>query len=117
MARVLILEDEADLVVLYRETLERIGHVVWGAYADPREALARVDEGGSTPEVILLDERLGHLSGSYYIPELKKAFPRARIILATADPEVAESAVLLGADLAKQKPFSLKELSLMISPQ
>lgn len=110
MARVLILEDEADLVDLYRDALEADGHIVWGAYPDPREALARAEEGGPVPDAILLDERLGPLSGSYFIPELRRAFPRARIILATADPDIAESALLLGADLAKQKPFPLRGL-------
>jgi len=104
--RIVVIEDEVDLGRLYRFALERRGYEVLGPFDDPREALAVGGEVG----VVILDERLGGLSGSAFLPEIRRTFPAARILLATADPGVAARARALGADLAKEKPFSIRDL-------
>jgi DNA-binding response OmpR family regulator len=112
MHRILIIEDELDVADLYRIVLEGEGYQVAGVFADPREALAWAEGtvAGEAPGLLIVDERLGGISGTAYLSELKEAFPPARILVATADPEAAAGAVGLGADLAIVKPFTLDRL-------
>lgn len=106
MARILILEDDPDIAELYRMSLAGAGHDVVGVHAHPRDAVRR----GGSADVILLDERLGSVSGTRAIPELRRAFPDARIVLATADIVAAEHARDRGADEVETKPFTLTRL-------
>ena len=105
MAKILILEDDPDIAELYRQCLVGAGYEVVGIGADPLSAMA-----GPAPDVILLDERLGPLSGSRAIPDLRRAFPAARIVLATADEDAAERGRARGADGVETKPFTLDRL-------
>jgi len=116
MAKVLILEDDPDIAELYRQCLVNAGYDVVGVGDDPLRAMA-----GPAPDVILLDERLGALSGSRAIPDLRRAFPVARIMLATADSDAADRAFARGADDVETKPFSLdrllRDLASLLAPK
>lgn len=108
MARVLILEDDPDLAELYRRSLADAGHHVLGVEGDPREL--RVHPLQERPDLIILDERLGAASGLSAVPELRHAYPGARVLLATADREAAEGVDRQSADLVVMKPFTLSRL-------
>jgi DNA-binding NtrC family response regulator len=112
MARILIIEDEVDVADLYQFVLEDEGYQVCGIYADPRGALESGGERGEpcVPDLIILDERLGDCSGTAFLPSLKSAWPEAKILVATADPDAAEAADSMGAHMSRQKPFSLDQL-------
>lgn len=110
MARVLIIEDERDVGELYRLVLEGQGHTVVSLCATLQEAEQVTEE----PQVIILDERVSGESGSDHIPRLRELYPAARILLATADPDAAASAIEKGADDAREKPFSVSELPSLI---
>jgi two-component system, OmpR family, response regulator VicR len=102
VAKVVIIEDEPDQVELYRMLLETAGHVVVGAGAWLNQVQPPK---GVAPDVIILDERLHGRSGTSLIPRIRKKFPRAAILLLTADPDKVDQAVGLGADLGRQKPI------------
>ena len=112
MAKILILEDEADLGELYRIVLGDLGHTVVGPFADPRDPLgeAREHRLERPIDLVLLDERLGLLSGSTYIEEFRSVFPCAKIALVSADPEAIEQGQEKGADLVLKKPVPLARL-------
>ena len=113
MARILIFEDETDIAELYRLELEDRGHQVLGIHADPDEVL-QPKEGFlllQNPDMILLDERLGSLSGVKYLKKLRKAFPAARVIVVSADPDALERGLHNGADGVAKKPVLLKRLA------
>ncbi len=107
MARILIIEDEQDQVELYRLCLSGGGHDVVGAGAWIDQARPPRKE---SPDLILLDERLHGRSGSSLIPQLRKEYPGASIILITADPDAVEEATQRGADEGKRKPVQLSAL-------
>lgn len=106
MARIVIIEDEPDQIELYRLILSGAGHSVVGA--GPWIDQARPRRG--VPDLVLLDERLHGRSGSTLIPQLRREFPDAAIILLTADPDAVEEAVERGADEGKQKPVASSAL-------
>ena len=64
MATVLILEDDPDLAELYRRSLADAGHRVVGVEGHPRDVLGRPE----APDLIILDERLGAISGLRALP-------------------------------------------------
>jgi DNA-binding response OmpR family regulator len=109
MARILIIDDEIDLAELYRLVLEGAGHQILGIFDNPEEVLS-LPAGRLDPEIVVLDERLRGRSGMAFLPGLRAAFPRARILFASADPDAVEVSVLRCADAARKKPFPLGEL-------
>ncbi|HLF92514.1 MAG TPA: response regulator [Planctomycetota bacterium] len=117
MARIMIVEDEADLGELYRIVLGEFGHEVHGPYADPREPLWHMQDlrDAGQIDLILLDERLGRLSGSAYIERFRSAFPGAKIVLVSADPEAVAHGQERGADSALKKPVPIARLLELIA--
>ena len=102
MARIVVIEDDPDQAELYRMALEGAGHEVV-LLDDVRDVAGEV-------HAVILDERLGGRSGSALIPRIRGNWPSARILILTADPDVAESAVEKGADEGRMKPLRLSQL-------
>lgn len=106
--RVLIVEDEKNLVDLLRRYLEREGfeiHEAFDGYAG-LEAARRVE-----PDVVVLDWMLPKLDGMEVLRELRR-FSEAYVIMLTARAEEVDKIVGLsaGADDYLTKPFSPGEL-------
>ncbi len=109
--RVLIVEDEAPLVMMLRYNLEREGFTVDEA-ADGEEALLRIAE--QLPDAVLLDWMLPLVSGLEVCRQIRRA-PATRglpVIMLTARGEEGDRIRGLdsGADDYVVKPFSPSEL-------
>jgi two-component system alkaline phosphatase synthesis response regulator PhoP len=109
MARVLIVEDEPDIVLCLEEDLRRQGHDTRVA-RDGAQGLELGKHGGW--DLILLDIMLPKMDGFDVCHELRKAGVGTPIILLTARAQEAEKELGLdsGADDYVTKPFSLREL-------
>jgi two-component system phosphate regulon response regulator PhoB len=108
---VLIVEDEAPLVMLLRYNLEREGFQVCEA-ADGEEALVQIAE--RKPDVVLLDWMLPLVSGIEVCRRIRRS-PETRalpVIMLTARGEESDRVRGLnsGADDYVVKPFSPSEL-------
>jgi DNA-binding response OmpR family regulator len=109
MARILIVEDEPDIVLSLEEDLRRQGHQTGVA----RDGVQGLDLGKQGPwDLILLDVMLPKMDGFDVCSELRKAGVRTPIIMLTARTQEAEKELGLdsGADDYVTKPFSLREL-------
>ena len=108
MKRILIVEDEPDIVFSLREDLRRQGYET-EAVADGEQAVRR---GGEGWDLILLDVMLPKLDGFDVCRELRRQGVSAPIILLTARSQESDKEVGLdsGADDYVTKPFSLREL-------
>jgi DNA-binding response OmpR family regulator len=116
MARILIVEDEADIVLSLEEDLRRQGHQPRAA-RDGAQGLAL---GRQEPwDLILLDVMLPKMDGFDVCSELRKGGVRTPIIMLTARGQEAEKELGLdsGADDYVTKPFSLRELRARIRAQ
>ena len=116
MARILIVEDEPDIVLGLREDLRRQGYQT-EVVTDGEKALERGREGGW--DLILLDVMLPKLDGFDVCKELRRAGVVSPIILLTARSQEAEKELGLdsGADDYVTKPYSLRELRARIRAQ
>jgi two-component system phosphate regulon response regulator PhoB len=115
MARILVIEDEADLQKVLEFNLKQAGHEVLSALR-ARDGLQLARE--RSPELILLDLMLPDLAGTEVCKLLKREPPTKDIpvVMLTARGEEIDRIVglELGADDYVVKPFSVRELLLRI---
>ena len=109
--RILIIEDDKDIVELVRYNLEQEGfQMTWAS--DGLSGLAQLRK--KPPDVLLLDLMLPKLSGLEICKEIRRdpALHRLPILMLTARGEEADRVVglELGADDYLTKPFSPREL-------
>ncbi len=116
MARILIVEDEPDLILSLEEDLRRQGHQTQLA-GDGEQGLRLGTQGGW--DLILLDVMLPKMDGFDVATELRRAGVRTPIIMLTARTLDVEKELGLdsGADDYVTKPFSLRELRARIRAQ
>ncbi|HWJ88968.1 MAG TPA: phosphate regulon transcriptional regulator PhoB [Pelagibacterium sp.] len=114
--KVLVVEDEADLIELLRYNLEANDFAVATA-EDAEEAMLRIAEG--VPDIILLDWMLPGTSGIEICRRIRARPDTASIpiIMLTARGEEEEKirGLATGADDYVVKPFSLPELMARIN--
>jgi two-component system phosphate regulon response regulator PhoB len=115
MARVLVIEDDADLRQVLQFSLTRAGHQAFTAATG--SAGLRLAQ-AVRPDVVLLDLMLPDVSGTLIAKALRREplTHRASIIIVTGQSEEIDRIVgfELGADDYVLKPFSVRELMLRI---
>ena len=113
MIRVLIIDDEEQLVEAFRKKLSRDGFSVSSAYT-AREAFAAMKK--HTFDVCVLDIRLPDMDGVDLLKSIKKNEPNLEIIMLTghASVDTAIQSMKLGAYDYLSKPCKLTELSNVI---
>jgi two-component system, OmpR family, alkaline phosphatase synthesis response regulator PhoP len=112
MKRVLVVEDDKDIVELVRYNLEKDGYQVTSS-ADGATGLAQIRK--APPDLLVLDLMLPKLSGLEICKEVRKdaSLNRLPVLILTAKGEEADRVVglELGADDYVTKPFSPRELT------
>lgn len=109
MKKILIIEDEKDMVTGLMFNLEARDYEVIVAYDGEAGLIKALDE---KPDLVLLDIMLPKLNGYEVCKRLKKEVPELPIIMLTAKSQEAEivTGLELGADDYITKPFSVLEL-------
>jgi len=107
--RILLIEDEAGLVLTLTDRLSREGYAVDSA-VDGESGLARAS--AEPFDLLLLDLMLPRMSGFDVCRELRKRGVGAPVIMLTARGQVVDKVVglKLGADDYVTKPFEMAEL-------
>lgn len=108
--KVLIVENELDLLDLMAFNLSRAGLVTEGAL-DGQEAMEKMEAFG--PDLIVLDLMLPKIDGWEICRQIKKSrsgLP-VMIVSAKAGPDEKVLGFEAGADEYLTKPFSVKELT------
>ena len=115
-ARVLVVDDEANLRRVLAREIASMGYLVEEA-GDAQEALERLGgSGGSEADLILLDVNLPGRSGLELLPELRARWPRSEVLVMTGHGsiETAIQALKAGAYDYVQKPCHLDELEQLL---
>lgn len=111
-AKILVVDDEPEIVAFIREFLQEHDFEVLGI-SDSLEALSRLE---SFPDVCILDFRMPHRSGGELLDMIKQYDSRIEVIFLTAQDEAS-----LAVDVMKRgaldfllKPVELNQLLLSI---
>jgi DNA-binding response OmpR family regulator len=109
MTRILIVEDEPNMVAGLRDNFEFEGYEVVSAY-NGEEGLERAL--ADSPDLVVLDVMMPKMSGLEVCKQLKAKRPSIPIIMLTARGQEVDKVVglELGADDYVTKPFSIREL-------
>jgi len=109
MARILIVEDEPNMVAGLRDNFEYEGYEVITA-GDGVEGLGRALN--EAPDLVVLDVMMPKMSGLDVCKQLKARRPSLPVIMLTARGQEVDKVVglELGADDYVTKPFSIREL-------
>jgi two-component system phosphate regulon response regulator PhoB len=115
-ARILVVDDEPDLLELVRLTLHQAGHQVDTATSG-RAALDALRQ--RRPDLLILDLMLPDLSGTELCRRLRadSEFASLPVLMLTAKADEVDRVVgfELGADDYVTKPFSTRELALRVA--
>lgn len=111
MSRVLVADDDPDIVGLLRVRLEKAGHEVVTAGDGEQAWTAAL---GTRPDVAVLDVSMPRLDGLALTRRLREGAETAElpivILSAAVQPADAEEAITAGATAYVKKPFSPREL-------
>jgi DNA-binding NtrC family response regulator len=113
-ARVLVVEDEAEVAAVLCDALNDLGYAVALA-VDGTEALRLVPL--YRPDVVLLDLALPNMPGDIVLGQLRLADPNLPVIIVTgnADIELARATLARGAFDYVAKPFDLEILARILA--
>ena len=111
--KILIIDDEKDILETTESWLKRSGHIVLTAM-DGEKAIEVLKT--EKPDLIIVDMGMPVMSGYAFYQEIK-GMPGCQdipVIIATARIEMRDVLEAEGASAFLSKPFSLKELSAQI---
>jgi len=111
-ARILVVDDEADVRELVRDMLGSLGYQVVTC-RDGREAAALYEREWQTIDLVILDLIMPRLGGRATLAKLRAANPKVKAVIATGVGPEGEAAEMMreGAVGFVQKPFALLELA------
>jgi DNA-binding response OmpR family regulator len=107
MKKILVVDDEEGIRVLYGEELRDEGFIVQGA-ANAEEALAALDS--FCPDLIILDIMLPDMSGLTLMQHIRARFRDLPIILSSAYPEYRQDIESWASDAYVVKSSNLETL-------
>lgn len=104
----LVIEDDSDAAHIFSKALEVIGFKTEIIRTGDR-AISRLN--ATTPDIVLLDLHLPHIAGSDILNYIRSdvRFEKTRVIVATADPRMAES-LREKPDLVLIKPTTFSQV-------
>lgn len=107
--RILIIDDDADIMLVLASAVEDAGYQV--TTIDRGDYLEQIDV-DAPPDLILLDMLLSGQDGRQIARRLKgqAATRRIPIVMLSAHPDAQREALAAGADAFLAKPFDLDEL-------
>jgi CheY-like chemotaxis protein len=108
--KILVADDEADLVATCVRFLEQLGYKCLKAY-DAGHAIELVVR--EEPDLVITDLQLPDQTGFEIARHIRQTRPRTPVIVITAynEPDVAAAVYDAGASYYLPKPFSLRDLA------
>jgi two-component system response regulator PilR (NtrC family) len=113
-AKILIVDDERDLVDAYMRLLERAGHRCFGAF-DANEAIQIID--AESLDLVITDLSLPDTSGIEVVRHIRSKSKDTPVIVMSGHntPELNQAAHAAGASMSLLKPVSIAVLRRVIA--
>lgn len=80
---ILVVDDELDVVVIFRQALSRQGYEVFG-FTDPLLALEHFRLNAKEYALVISDIRMPRMSGFEFVAQVKSIKPDAKVLLMSA---------------------------------
>jgi two-component system response regulator (stage 0 sporulation protein F) len=112
MAKILVVDDEEHIRLLYSEELTEAGYEVITA-ADGYKLIDRIEE--EKPDLVVLDIKMVDYNGLDLLQEIRNRFYNLPVILCTAYDTYKEDIKAIAADFYVIKSFDLTELKKKIA--
>jgi len=114
LARLLIVDDEYDIVQVLKVGLQQNGFLV-NAFTNPQQALQSFKSNAESYSLLLSDVRMPGLSGMQLARKVKETNPDVKVVLMTAfeikDNEFSKVFPSTQVDGFIQKPVRIRELT------
>ena len=107
MAKILVVDDEEHIRLLYSEELSEAGYEVITA-ADGYKLVEKIEE--QKPDVVILDIKMIDYNGLDLLQDIRNKFYNMPVILCTAYDTFKEDIKSIAADFYVIKSFDLTEL-------
>ena len=107
MAKILVVDDEEHIRLLYSEELSEAGYEVITA-ADGHKLIERIET--EKPDLVVLDIKMVDYNGLDLLQEIRNKFYDMPVILCTAYDTFKEDIKSIAADFYVIKSFDLTEL-------
>jgi CheY-like chemotaxis protein len=101
--RALVVDDDEAIAEMLAELLVESGFAADSATGG-RAALLKMQ--AEPPDLLVLDLRMPEMDGRTLLAEVRRCGLSPRVVLLSADQEVAQAAAELGADAFVEKPFA-----------
>ena len=105
--KILIVDDEESIHLLYKEELEEEGYEVCSAMSG-EDALKAFD--AQEPDLVILDINMPGMDGIEVLRQMKQKKPRVPVILSSAYPEYKQDLASWASDDYIVKSFNLDDL-------
>lgn len=112
MKRILVVDDEADIRLLYQEELQEAGYQVAVA-ADGQEALRMVQQG--RPDLMTIDIKMPGMDGVELLRRVREIYRDLPIIICTAYGDFKHDFATWASDAYLTKSADLAELKGKVS--
>jgi len=106
---VFVVEDDQQIIELYRELLRTYGYELVGFALNGKEAVKAFEAMHPRPDIIIMDQRLPLMSGVEATKEIMRIDPGVKVLFVSADIHSRESALSSGAADFVTKPFGIKD--------
>ena len=97
IAKIFIIDDDEDIVLLFEEFLESEGHEIVAKAFNGEQALEIYKSLQNFPDIILIDHRMPSKNGLETTKEILSINPNSKIIFFSEDYSIREKALEMGA--------------------
>ncbi len=112
--KIFIVDDDQSLQRLYGLILKEAGFEIIGTAINGKIAVEKYKEFTEKPDVILMDHRMPIMNGLNAMIEILELEKETNIVFASADINIKEKALSLGACAFLDKPFKMQNLIITI---
>lgn len=113
-ASILLIDDEADILTLFKRSLEMSGYSTYG-FVNPTAAVEHFRQNPKAYQIIITDVRMPGMSGFEVVREIRKMNPDVKIVMTSSfEMSIKEVKTVLPSlriDSLIEKPIELEKLN------